>query len=118
MAGDDSRGRWFGLLAGIRVYAPHSLGRRAGLGPDQLARVAAGSDADGWTERERTILRAVEQLVGEGDIDDDTWARLRMLLSEPQCIELCLLVGHYEMVATTVATLRIPLDRERPRGRR
>ena len=30
--------------------------------------------------------------------------------SEPQRIELCMLVGNYEMVATTIAALRIQRD--------
>lgn len=28
-------------------------------------------------------------------------------------IELCLLVGHYDMLATTITALRIPLDKTR-----
>ena len=48
-----------------------------------------------------------------GDLDDATWAALRAHLDEREAIELCMLVGHYEMLATTIATLRIQTDRPR-----
>jgi alkylhydroperoxidase family enzyme len=62
------------------------------------------------------LLRAVEALHTTGDLDDATWDAVRAHLDEAQCIELCMLVGHYEMLATTIAALRIQPDP--PRGRR
>jgi AhpD family alkylhydroperoxidase len=94
------------------------LGRRAGLDDAALARVAEGSQADGWSPRERAVLAAVEGLHRDGDLDDPTWAALRSHLDEREAIELCLLAGHYEMLATTIATLRIEPERRRRRARR
>jgi hypothetical protein len=48
--------------------------------------------------------------VAQKDLRDETWAALRAVYSIPQVVELCLLVGHYEMLATTIAALRIPRD--------
>ncbi len=92
------------------------LGRRAGLGPDELARVAEGSDAEGWTERERMLLSVAEELHRTKDLTDGTWNALRQHLDERQAIELVLLASHYEMLATAVTALRIPLDQPRRRG--
>jgi len=89
------------------------LGRRAGIGKAELARVVEGPGADGWSARERTLLTAVDHLHGDRDLDDATWATLRDHLSERESIELCMLVGHYEMLATTIGTLRIETDRPR-----
>jgi AhpD family alkylhydroperoxidase len=86
------------------------LGRRAGITPDDVARVVAGPSADGWSERERTLLRTVDMLHAQQDVDDDTWAALRAHLDEREAIELVLLATHYEMLATTIATLRIQPD--------
>jgi AhpD family alkylhydroperoxidase len=83
------------------------LGRRAGLDHGEIDRVAIGSQADGWTPRERTLLAAVEMLHARGDLDDATWSELRGHLDERDAIELCMLAGHYEMLATTIAALRI-----------
>jgi AhpD family alkylhydroperoxidase len=89
------------------------LGRKAGLSDAELERVAVGSDADGWQPRERALLAAVEMLHDRGDLDDATWSELRSHLGEREAIELCMLAGHYEMLATTIAALRIEPDGRR-----
>jgi AhpD family alkylhydroperoxidase len=95
-------------------YGHHvRLGRRAGLSAADIERVQAGPDADGWSPRQRAILAAVEELHRDGDLQDATWSQLRDYLDEPDCIELCMLVGHYEMLATTIAALRIQPERSR-----
>ena len=87
------------------------LGRRAGLSEADIARVLAGPDQDGWSGRERALLVAVDGLHRDGDLDDSAWNALRDHLDERESIELCLLVGHYEMLATTIAALRVEPDR-------
>lgn len=89
------------------------LGRRAGLSDADLARVAQGPVADGWSPRERVLLTAVDRLHAARDLDDDTWRTLRTHLDEREAIELCLLVGHYDMLAMAIAALRIQPDRAR-----
>jgi AhpD family alkylhydroperoxidase len=86
------------------------LGRRAGLDDAELARVAAGSEEPGWRPRDRAILAAVEALHRDGDVDDATWAGLRRHLDERETIELFMLAGHYEMLASVIAALRIQPD--------
>jgi alkylhydroperoxidase family enzyme len=88
------------------------LARLAGLDDADIDRVLTGSPAaDGWTPRRRAILAAVDELHADRDLDDATWAEVRAHLDERQVIELCQLVGHDEMLATTIRALRIPTDR-------
>ena len=87
------------------------LGRRAGVTQDDLRRITEGPGAEGWSAREQAILMAVDQLHSGGDVDDETWERLRSHLDERELIELVFLVGHYEMLATAIGTLRIQVDR-------
>ena len=61
------------------------------------------------------MLAAVDELHHAGDLTDPTWAALREHLDEREVIELLLLAGHYEMLATTINTLRIVPDQPRPR---
>lgn len=89
------------------------LGRRAGLSRDEVDRVAEGPDAAGWSDRERLLLRATDELHATQDLSDATWAELRASLDERVCIELVMLVGHYTMLATTLTTLRVEPDRPR-----
>lgn len=86
------------------------IGRRVGVTDDVRARVFEGPGGVGWSDRHRTLLRAVDSLVRHRNIDDDLWGALRAHYDEPQLIELCLLVGQYEMLATTIATLGIERD--------
>ena len=89
------------------------LGRRAGLDSGDLERVAEGSAAAGWRPRERAVLATVEMLHRQGDLDDAQWSELRRHLEEREAIELCMLTGHYEMLATAIAALRIQPDASR-----
>lgn len=93
------------------------LGRRSGVTADDVARVLEGPGALGWSPREHAILAVVDALHHDGDVDDQTWAAMRTHLDERGAIELCLLAGHYEMLATTIAALRIEPDARRGSGR-
>lgn len=86
------------------------IGRREGIDTTQLGEVALGPEAPGFDARQRALLRAVDALVRDKDLDDATWSALRAHYSEAQTVELCLLVGQYEMLATTIAALRIERD--------
>jgi len=86
------------------------IGERVGVDAEMVQRIFAGPNASEWSDRHRALLTAVDALVLQKDIDDAAWEALRRHYSEPQTIELCLLVGQYEMLATTIATLRIARD--------
>lgn len=86
------------------------LGRRAGLTPDEISRVRVGASAPGWSERRALLLRAADALHAERRIGDELWADLRRHLDERELIELCMLVGHYEMLAMTLSSLGVEPD--------
>jgi len=90
------------------------LGRRAGVTADDVERVTVGAEAPGWAPREAALLAAVDELHATGDMGDATWATLREHVDEREAIELCMLAGHYEMLATVIAAVRIQPDF--PRG--
>jgi alkylhydroperoxidase family enzyme len=89
-------------------WAQHvDLARRAGLAGADVERVAAGPEAPGWRDRERLLLQAVDELHDRRVVTDATWAGLAGVLDERQLIELCFLVGHYEMLAMTLNSLGV-----------
>jgi len=89
------------------------LGQRAGITAPDVERLKEGPGAAGWSPREAAILTAVDALHVHQDLDDGTWQGLQALLSEREIIELVLLVGHYEMLATAITALRIQPDARR-----
>jgi AhpD family alkylhydroperoxidase len=86
------------------------LGRRAGVTAADVERVRAGSAADGWQGHERLLMRVTEELIATRDLDDTLWSELRAAYDERTVIEILLLVGHYDMLATTLGTLRLEPD--------
>lgn len=86
------------------------LGRRAGLSGVEIERVREGAAAAAWGERDRLLLEAVDELHAERRIGDDLWPRLAAHLDERELIELCMLTGHYEMVAMTLNSLAVVPD--------
>ena len=86
------------------------LGRQAGLTSVEIERVRQGPGAEGWSARQVALLTAADELHADQRIADETWAGLRPLLDDEQLIELCMLVGHYEMLAGTLNTLGVEPD--------
>jgi alkylhydroperoxidase family enzyme len=91
------------------------LGAAADLGHKDIERVRKGPDAAGWSQRQELLLRAADELHAERTISDSLWATLRPLYSDRELIELCMLVGHYEMLAMTLNALGVQPDRLRRR---
>lgn len=104
-------------LRGCAYEYQHHLrvGRSVGLSKSDIAGACEGPSHPGWSLRERAILDAVDALHADGDMDDPTWERLRQHLDDRECIELCMLAGHYQMLATVITALRI--QPEQPEGR-
>jgi alkylhydroperoxidase family enzyme len=84
--------------------------RGLGVSEEVVERVRVGSAAPEWSEHERALLRAVEELFADDMISDATWAVLAKGWSELQLIELPALVGQYRAVAGMQNSLRLPLN--------
>ena len=82
------------------------IGRRVGLSSEQVAH-AGDAGWEGWTPREQALLAVASQFVEKRDVDDATWTTVRTHLDEAESIELLLLCGQYDSLATTLMTLRV-----------
>ena len=89
------------------------IARKLGVTPDETDRVRAGPQADGWTDHERHLLTAVDELFADKMIGDATWASLAAVWDEAQLIELPALVGQYLGVAMIQNSLRVPISPHR-----
>jgi 4-carboxymuconolactone decarboxylase len=85
------------------------IGKRVGVTPEEIERVIRGSAASGWNEDDRAVIRAVEELIDDAMISDETWAILSRRLDEKQLIELPLLIGNYVALAYFQNSLRLRL---------
>lgn len=83
------------------------IGARAGLSEEEISRVRIGPDAPGWSERQELLVRAADEMHDGGRIEEELWARLAAHFDEVLLIEICMLIGHYEMLAMTLNTLEV-----------
>ena len=93
------------------------LAGRVGLGDAQIAAASRGADAEVWTARQRLLLAAVDQLHANRCLDGATRADLDDELSRKQFVELCFLVGHYEMLAMLLNSRGVEPDSPTGPGR-
>lgn len=87
-----------------------NTGKRTGLTGEEIEGVTVGSASPLWSQRERAILRAVEELHSDAMIGDETWRALAGFLDEKQLIELPVLVGYYQSIAYLQNSLRFRLE--------
>ncbi|NUP15805.1 MAG: carboxymuconolactone decarboxylase family protein [Streptomyces sp.] len=75
------------------------LARAAGVTDEEIGRVGAGPDAQGWTPADAHLLRAADELHRDARLSAATWSALGADHDEAQLIEITMLVGQYHMVA-------------------
>lgn len=89
-------------------WAQHvALAARAGLAPEAVRAIPTWTAHDGWTARQRLLLAATDELHERRMVTDTTWAALATELPDRELVELCMLVGHYEMLAMTLNSLGV-----------
>jgi alkylhydroperoxidase family enzyme len=92
-------------------WAQHAvLAGDAGLDEDEVARIAEGPDASGWPPLDAAMVRAVDELIGEGTIGEATWTVLAGHLDEQQLMDLVFTVGAYEVLAMALRSFDVELD--------
>ena len=88
----------------------HRIGLDAGLTPEELSRVAEGPDAHGWSQVERLVLEAVDELKFDANLTDATYQALQRHYDEHQLIDLVFTVGEYGMISTALNVFAVPLE--------
>lgn len=95
-------------------WAQHvPLARAAGLGLEQIRAVAdpssraAPGPGQALSERQRLLIEAADELHSGKVVGDSTWRHLVTELDEHELIELCMVVGHYEMLAMVLNSLGV-----------
>ncbi|WP_345568081.1 carboxymuconolactone decarboxylase family protein [Streptomyces plumbiresistens] len=64
----------------------------------------------GWSDHERALLRAVDELNADARLQDTTWETLAKGYDDGQLVEVLMLIGFYHMLAFTVNTVGVELE--------
>lgn len=84
----------------------------AGMTDTEVQRIAAGPDATGWSDFERTLLRMVDELRYETQISAPTWQALESKYSDQQIMEVLFTAAQYQLVSMALNSLGVQLDPE------
>ncbi|MBM3674994.1 MAG: carboxymuconolactone decarboxylase family protein [Actinobacteria bacterium] len=104
------------LRAGWRCRAPYEWGqhvviaRREGITDEEIAQIAEGPDAAGWSPHEAAILRTVDELHDTSTVSDATWSTLVETFSPQQCMDLVFAIGQYHLVSYALNAFRVERD--------
>ena len=85
------------------------IGKTAGITGEEIERITQDSSAPGWSEQDRALLRAVDELRADAMISDATWRTLEQRYDERQLIELVIVIGQYQTIAYYQNSLRVSL---------
>jgi 4-carboxymuconolactone decarboxylase len=84
--------------------------RDAGLSDDEIARVAHGPAAKQWSDADRELLTAADELHAHQDLSPTTWTELRARWSDAQLVEIPFVVGNYTMLSMVANATGVPLE--------
>ena len=92
-------------------YAQHAvLALDVGITEEEIARVAEGPDAPGWSPLEGAMVRAVDELLADATVTEPTWAALAAELDDRQLLDLVFTVGAYDLLAMAFRAFAVEMD--------
>ncbi len=90
------------------------IGREAGLSDEEIRRITRGPDAPGWSQLDKLLLRATDELHSDAFVSDATWRALTQHLNTEQMMDLVFAVGQYNLVSMALNTLGVQLEAGSP----
>ena len=92
-------------------WAQHSrIGLDAGLSANEIERVKEGATAVGWSEAEKILLAAVDELLETKTLNDAQWAALSERFGEQQVLDIIFTAGNYATLAMALNACRVEVD--------
>jgi alkylhydroperoxidase family enzyme len=85
---------------------------RLGLSGADFTAVQQGATATQWTDAERAVVRAVDQLCEQSDLDDEHWNHLAAYFDRRQMMDFLFTVGTYVLLAITFNAMRVEREPE------
>lgn len=92
-------------------FGQHTIiGQRAGITDDEVVALTGELEEGGWSDADRTLLVAVDELHDDQCITDQTWASLAERWDEHQLLDLVFTVGQYTLVSMALNSLGVQRD--------
>ena len=92
-------------------WAQHVLiGKEAGLTAEEIDLIKAGPNARGWSESDKLLLQATDELRKDAFITGATWNGLSKHFDKKQLMDVVFAVGQYNLVSMALNTFGVQLD--------
>ena len=91
-------------------HARIATASNVGMSATDVHRIAEGPRAEGWTDFERTLLQACDEIRYEAMITQPTWMRLRNQYSDQTALDALFTASQYQLVSMALNSLGVQLD--------
>jgi len=86
------------------------IAQAGGVSDDDIRRVKQGPDAEGWSEIDRALMKATDELHGDAHISDATWQTLAGHYGDQQMMDIVFTVGQYNLVSMALNSFGVQAD--------
>ena len=86
------------------------IARRAKITDDEIRRIKAGPDAKGWSDVDRLLMQATDELHGDAHVSDVTWQGLAKRFNTKQLMDIVFTVGQYNLVSMALNSFGVQAD--------
>src|SRR5262245_40499551 len=86
------------------------IGKQCGLTDEEITRITRGPEAAGWSELDKLLLQAADELHDDQCVSDATWKALSAKLDTKQMLDVLFTVGQYTLVSMVLNSLGVELD--------
>jgi len=88
-----------------------AVARGMDMSEEEILAVRDWASSTALSDSDKTILRATDETLDDGEISDETWsACANVLPSDGERIELVLVIAHWTFFSHLLKSLRIPLE--------
>lgn len=92
-------------------FGQHSvIGREAGVTEDEIVALTEALDDHPWSDDDRTLLTAVDELHDDQCISEGTWSSLQQRWNHQQVLDLIFTVGQYTIVSMALNSCGVQID--------
>lgn len=99
------------LIKSEYEWAHHvEAAKAAGLSDAEIARIATGPNAAGWSEEHQALLTAADELRREALVSAATWKTLQQHYDAKQIVEIVYTIGGYTMTGLAINSFGIQVE--------
>ena len=86
------------------------IGLKCDMNAEEIEQVKIGAESSVWSDNERLLLKATDELHSDAFISDSTWQALSEYYDTEQLMDIVFTIGQYNLVSMALNTLGVQLD--------